>query len=232
MKDHMIVCGAGATGRHIITELFNARTLVVAIDADEEPLLWLREHHPDAAFEYVVGDATDDEVLTRAGIAEARGLAAVLPSDKDNLYIVVSTRQSNPSARIVARVTEPSHADKIKRAGADSVVAMNFIGGRRIATEMVRPVLIRFLDDMFKDTRAAYRLREVTIEEGSVLAGLTLGEAAIRDKFGMAVLAIGDGSQSWRFNPDDSERLAPGSIVIVLGSIEQVQPLQAAGSRR
>jgi voltage-gated potassium channel len=232
MKDHMIVCGAGATGRHIITELFNARTLLVAIDADEEPLLWVREHYPDAAFEFVVGDATDDEVLTRAGIAEARGVAAVLPSDKDNLYIVVSTRQSNPSARIVARVTEPSHADKIKRAGADSVVAMNFIGGRRIATEMLRPVLMRFLDDMFKDTRAAYRLREVTIEEGSALAGVTLGEAAIRDKFGMAVLAIGDGAQAWRFNPDDSERLAPGSIVIVLGSIEQVEPLQAAGSRR
>jgi voltage-gated potassium channel len=232
MKDHMIVCGAGATGRHIITELFHARASVVAIDSDEGVLLSIREHYPDAPFEYVVGDATDDEVLARAHIADARGVAATLPSDKDNLYIVVSTRQSNPDARIVARVTEVSHADKIKRAGADSIVAMNYIGGRRIASEMLRPVLVRFLDDMLKDPSAAYRLCEVTIEAGSALAGLTLEQAAIRDKFGMSVLAIGDGAASWRFNPEGTESLAGGTVVIVLGSAEQVEPLQAAAKAR
>jgi voltage-gated potassium channel len=226
----MIVCGAGATGRHIITELFNARTPVVAIDIDEESLTWLRERHPDAQFEHVVGDATDDDVLAQAGITEARGLAATLPSDKDNLYIIVSTRQRNSRARIVARITEVSHAEKLKRAGADSVVAMNYIGGRRIASEMMRPVFMRFLDDMIKDTRASYRLRDVTIQAGSTLAGRGLGDAAIREKFGMSVLAIGDGAESWRFNPDDSERLEPGSVVIVLGSSEQVDALQAAAT--
>ena len=230
MKNHMIVCGAGATGRHIITELFKARTPVVAIDTDEEVLVELREDYPDAAFEYVVGDATDDDVLADAGLTEAAGLAAVLPSDKDNLYIVVSTRQSNPSSRIVARVSEASHAQKITRAGADSVVAMNYIGGRRMATEMLRPVLVRFLDDMLKDERAN-RLCEVRIEQDSTIAGKTLAEAAIREKFGISVLAIGDGVERWRLNPDDNERLTPGTVIIVLGSSEQVEPVQAAGKR-
>lgn len=227
----MIVCGAGATGRHIITELFHARMPVFAIDIDEDALVSLRERYPDARFEYVVGDATDDEALERAGIADAAAIAATLPSDKDNLYVVVATRQTNARARVVARVRDVSHADKIKRAGADAVVATSFIGGRRIASEMLRPILVRFLDDMVKDPRA-YRLCEVTIEQGSALADLTLGDMAIRDKFGMSVLAIGDGAETWHFNPDDSERLRAGWTVIVLGTSEQVEPLQAAAKAR
>jgi voltage-gated potassium channel len=227
MKDHMVVCGAGATGRHIITELFHARMPVVAIDTNEAVFASLRQHHPGARFEYIAGDATDDEVLARARIDEARAVAATVPSDKDNLYIVVATRQSNARARIVSRVTELSHADKLRRVGADAVVAMSYIGGRRMASEMSSPVLVRFLDDMLKDTRAAYRLCEVTIEPGSQLAGLTLGDATIRERFGISVLAIGDGERSWQYNPDDREPLAPGSVVIVLGSTEQVEPLLA-----
>src|SRR5688500_11772472 len=114
MKDHIIVCGTGETGQHVIKELFAARVPVVAIDADADAFRELREDHPSVECTYIVGDATDDDVLERACIATARGIAATLPSDKDNLFIVVSARQSNPGARILARVTESSHADKLK----------------------------------------------------------------------------------------------------------------------
>ena len=228
----MIVCGVGTTGRNIITELFHARAPVVAIDTDEQALLSLGEYHRPVRFSYVVGDATDDEVLTRAGIQDARGVAATLPSHKDNLYIVVAARQSNPHARIVARVTQISHVEKLKRVGADSVVAMNYIGGQRIASEMLRPAFIRFLDAMLRDPRATYRLCEITIGTGSMIANLTVREAAIRETFGVSVLAVGDGAESWHVNPGDAVRLAPGTVMIVLASTEQVETLQlAAGAK-
>lgn len=228
----MIVCGVGTTGRNISTELFHARAPVVAIDTNEQALLSLREYHRPVRFSYVVGDATDDEVLTRAGIQDARGVAATLPSDKDNLYIVVAARQNNPYARIVARVTQVSHVERLRRVGADSVVAMNYIGGQRIASEMLRPALVRFLDAMLRDPRATYRLFEVTIGTGSMIANLTVREAAIRETFGVSVLAVGDGAESWHVNPRDTARLAPGTVMIVLASTEQVETLQlAAGAK-
>jgi len=228
----MIVCGAGTTGRNIVTELFHARAPVVAIDTDEQALLSLREYHRPVRFSHIVGDATDDDVLMRAGIDKARGVAATLPSEKDNLYIVIAARQQNPYARIVARVTHASHMDKMKRVGADSVVAMNYIGGQRIASEMLRPAFVRFLDAMLRDPRETYRLCEVTIGTGSMIANLTVREAAIRETFGVSVLAVGDGQESWHVNPGDSERLVPGTVMIVLASTEQVATLQlAAGAK-
>jgi len=228
----MIVCGAGTTGHNIIIELFHARAPVVAIDTDEQELISLREYHRPVRFSYIVGDATDDDVLARAGVQDARGVAATLPSEKDNLYIVVATRQSNAHARIVARATHVSHVEKLKRVGADSVVAVNHIGGQRIATEMLRPAFVRFLDAMLRDPRETYRLCEVTIGSGSMIANLTVREAAIRETFGVSVLAVGDGADSWHVNPGDSERLVPGTVMIVLASTEQVETLQlAAGAK-
>ena len=224
----MIVCGVGTTGRNITTELFHARAPVVAIDTNEKALLSLREYHRPVRYSYVVGDATDDEVLVHAGIKDARSVAATLPSYKDNLYIVVAARQSNPHARIVARVTQLSHVERLKRVGADSVVAMNYIGGQRIASEMLRPAFVRFLDAMLRDPRETYRLCEVTIGAGSMIANLTVREAAIRENFGVSVLAVGDGAESWHVNPRDTVRLAPGTVMIVLASTEQVATLQLA----
>src|SRR5678816_4731759 len=142
----MIVCGAGTTGRNIVTELFHARAPVLAIDTNEQALVSLREFHRPVRFSYVVGDATDDEVLMRAGIRDARAVAATLPSEKDNLYIVIATRQNNTHARVVARVSQISQVEKLKRVGADSVIAMNHIGGQRMVSEMLRPAFVRFLD--------------------------------------------------------------------------------------
>ena len=225
MSQHMLVCGAGATGRHIIEELCAAKVPVVAIDVEEDPLLAIRERHPSADFTYHVGDATDDDTLTRAGITTARAIAAVLPSDKDNLYIVVAARQANATARIVARVSELPHVEKLKRVGANSVVLSPTIGGRRLVTELERPVFARFLDDMLKDP-AGYRFNEVTIGADHPLVGQTLGEARIRERFGMAVLAVAQGEDPWRYNPEDSERLVVGTTLIVLGSNDQVEALR------
>jgi voltage-gated potassium channel len=222
-----VVCGAGSTGRHVIEELLATGVPVVAIDVREGELREIAEKFPTAEFSYLVGDATDDDVMAQTGLDRARGLVAALSSDKDNLYLTVSARQTNPGARIVARCAELSHVEKIRRSGADAVVSPNFIGGMRLVSELLRPAVVRFLDDMLRDRRATYRIEEIQLGHGAAGLGATLREARVRERFGMTVLAMRAGdSQSWVYNPDADERLGPGTTLVVLGSAEQVAELR------
>ncbi|HEU0037459.1 MAG TPA: potassium channel protein [Kofleriaceae bacterium] len=227
MKDHIIVCGAGSTGRNAIEEMLKTGTPVIAIDMNEQELREIAEKFPNAEFTYIVGDATDDDVISQVNLAAARGLVAALSSDKDNLYLCVAARQENPRARIVARCAELSHVEKIRRGGADAVVSPNFIGGMRMVSEMLRPAVVRFLDDMLRDRRTAYRIEEVTLGDGATALGTTLRDARIRERFGMTVLAVrSKESESWTYNPEAGEKIGPGMTLVVLGSPEQVSKLR------
>ena len=226
MKDHIVVCGAGSTGGHIIEELLKTGAAVVAIDRDEQELRELADKYPKANFTYLVGDATDDDVMVQANLPAARGLVAALSGDKDNLYLVVATRQAAPHVRIISRCTELGHVDKLKRAGADSVVSPNFIGGMRMVSEMVRPSVVRFMDDMLRDKRAAYRIEEVTVGAGSPLDGKSLAEADVRGRFGMGVIALKAGDDPWTYNPEAATRMRTGMVLVVVGSAEQVKRLR------
>jgi voltage-gated potassium channel len=235
MSDHVIVCGASGTGAYIVDELIAARSTVVVVDQDETALRDLAERHPGALLRCVTGDPTDEDVLARAELATARGLAAAMPNDKDNIYVIVEARLVNPHARIIATATERSHVDKIRKVGADAIVNPGYIGGLRMVSEMLRPMVVRFLDDMLRDKRSTFRIEEATIEAGSKLVGATLAEAAIRTRFGMTVLAISRPTRQtgrggpWIYNPEASEKLAAGTVLVVLGSVEQVAELRAAG---
>lgn len=231
MKDHVVVCGAGSTGRHVIEELLTTGVPVVAIDTREQELREIADRFPRAELTYLVGDATDDDVMAQAGLERARGLVAALSSDKDNLYLVVSARQTNPGLRVVARCAELSHVDKLRRSGADAVVSPNFIGGMRLVSELQRPAVVRFLDDMLRDRRGTFRIEEVLLGERAAELGRTLREARVRERFGMTVLAVRDpDNQSWVYNPEASEKLGPGMTLVVLGSAEQVAELRRATS--
>ncbi len=228
MKDHIVVCGAGSTGQHIIRELIATGTPVVAIDMNELELKEIADKHPKANYSYVVGDATDDDIIAAVNLPAARGLVAALAGDKDNLYLVVSARQTNPGMRIIARCAELSHVDKLKKAGADSVVSPNFIGGMRMVSEMVRPAVVRFMDEMLRDKRAAYRIEEITVGKSSELDGALLRDANIRGKFGMSVLAVRTAeADPWTYNPDAELELKSGMVLVVVGSAEQVQKLRS-----
>lgn len=227
MKEHTIVCGAGSTGGHIIEELLSSHMAVVAIDLDEGRLQEIAAKFPREKFSYLVGDATEDAVLDQAALTSASGLVAALSSDKDNLYLVVTLRQQNAKARIIARCSELAHVDKLKRAGADSVVSPNHIGGMRMVSELLRPAVVRFLDEMLRDKRATFRIDEVRISDGA-LAGKNLREAQIRERFGMTVLALKSADDNpWVYNPDATERLTAGMTLVVLGSPDQVKSLRA-----
>lgn len=225
MKDHVVVCGAGSTGRNVIEELIKTGVPVVAIDVNELELKEIADKHPNADYSYIVGDATDDDVMHQVNVPGARGLVAALSSDKDNLYLTVTARQDNPHARIVARCAELSHVEKLKRSGADAVVSPNYIGGLRLVSEMLRPSVVRFLDEMLRD-RVAYRIEEITLGNGAAGLGATLRDARVR--FGMTVLAVRKKEgEAWTYNPDASVPIGPGMTLVVLGSPDQVQDLKA-----
>jgi voltage-gated potassium channel len=224
MKDHVVVCGVGSTGRNVVEEMLKTGVPVIAIDINEPELKDISDKHPNAEFSFIVGDATDDDVMAQANLSTARGLVAALASDKDNLYLTVSARQDNPTCRIVARCAELSHVEKIKKAGADAVVSPNYIGGLRLVSEMVRPSVVRFLDDMMRDRRAAYRIEEVTV--GTAALSDCSG---VRDRYGMSVLALREKEgEPWTYNPDATAKIGPGMTLVVLGSSEQVTQLKDA----
>ncbi|CAN5914269.1 potassium channel protein [soil metagenome] len=231
MKDHIVVCGAGSTGRNVIEELLKTGTAVIAVDMNEVELREIADKYPKSEYSFIVGDATDDDVMNTANLATAKGMVAALSSDKDNLYLVVSARQSNPSLRIVARCAELSHVEKIRKSGADAVISPNFIGGMRMVSEMVRPAVVRFLDDMLREKRAAYRIEEIRLGDKAAELGSTLREARIRERFGMTVLAVSASDTSgWTYNPDANEKIGPGMTLVVLGSAEQVATLRSTAA--
>jgi voltage-gated potassium channel len=229
MKDHIVVCGAGSTGRSIIEELIKIQTPVVAIDRNGDELREIAEKYPKAEYTFLAGDATDDDVIANANLTAARGMVAALSADKDNLYLCVAARQAAPHLRIIARCAEVNHIEKLKRAGADSVVSPNFIGGMRMVAEMIRPQVVRFLDDMMRDKRAAYRVEEVTIGTASDLSGKSLRDADLRGKFGMGIIACrGLSDDVWTYNPEPTQKLSGGMVLVVVGSAEQVAKLRDA----
>jgi voltage-gated potassium channel len=223
LKDHIIVCGIGETGRHMVEEFLKIRVPFVVIDKDGDRLKAMeRIGH----FLYIQGDATDDEILLRAHIKEARGLAAVLPQDKDNIYVILTARGLNPNLRIVTQAIEVEDRPKLAKAGADAIVSPTFIGGLRMASEMVRPTVVSFLDKMLRAGGEAVRVEEARIPEESKIAGRTLQEAGIYEKTGLVVIAIARG-ESHLLNPGPETRLQNGDGLINCCSVEQLQQLKA-----
>ncbi len=224
LKNHIIVCGAGSTGRHVLKELHEYGISAVLIDIDQDAVDAYRELNPKGFS--MVGDATDDHLLEQANIDSARGLVAALPSDKDNLFLTLSARQFNPEMRIVARGTDLRVLEKLKKAGADTVVSPNYIGGLRMVSEMIRPKVVRFLDEMRRD-KSQTRIDEVEISEESTFDGRSLRDMDFRKSTDVLILAVRVPNQEgYTYNPGADFVLKSGMTLVVLGPIPQVQVLR------
>ncbi len=225
LEGHTVVCGAGSTGRHVIEELLATGRDVVAIDSSLETLEALAEHYPKGHFLFVVGDATDDEILAAANVSDARGVVAALAGDKDNLYLVVTCRQLNAKARIIARGSDLKVLEKLKRAGADTVISPNYIGGMRMASELIRPEVVRFLDVMLRDRRGV-RIDEVAVPAGSRYDGVTLRDSGIRADANVSVIAVREDGGQYTYSPEANFSLRAGMTLVVIGEIEDVAKLR------
>lgn len=229
LRGHVVIAGAGSTGRYVIEELHAAKQPFVVIDRDEKRLLELSEELCEGALRYVVGDATHDSVLQQAGVERARGVVAALTADTDNLYVTLSARALNASARIVSKAVSPEAESKMRRAGASSVVSPNTIGGRRMANELLRPEVVEFLDQMHRADHAL-RIEEVALPEGSPLAGKTLREAHLRQRTNALVVALRSGADSLVYSPGP-EQVPPLAKLIVLGAQRDIDELRALVAR-
>lgn len=212
--DHFIICGGGETGQVVGAELSESRRKFVVIEISRERI----EHLAQLGYCYVEGDASEDEVLEQAGVARAKGLVAALTSDKDNLFITVTARQLNPNLRIIARGVDQHSNAKMMRAGADTVVRPAAIGGMRIASELIRPTAVSFMDKMVRDPEDATRVEEIHIHEGSLLAGETIVSSQFRQRTGLQVVALREpGKDSFNYRPQAEAKLTPGTTLIVIG---------------
>jgi voltage-gated potassium channel len=228
MSGHVVVAGAGATGKHVIEELLATRTPFIAIDRSEQVLEQVSEELCGGVGKmlHVHGDATLDHVLLTAGVARARGVVAALTHDKDNLYVTLSARSLNAQARIVSKVVEDEAAPKIIKAGATSIVSPTMIGGRRLASELIRPAVNEFLDQMLRDKDKNLRLEEVVIERGSSFGGVALKDTPIRRETRALVIAARAADRTFTYNPDPEYVIAEGTTLIVLGETDSIVKLR------
>lgn len=221
LRDHVVLVGAGETGKHVAEELLKTTTPFVIIERDPAQVAALARL---GKVLYVVGDATESVVLQQARIESARGLITSVPSDKDTLFVILTARELNPALRIVSRVIAEESRHKFLKAGADVVVSSNLIGGLRMASEMLRPHVVSFLDAMLHETAGTtIRVEEVQIPPDSPWLGRTLGEAQIREKVGIVVFGLLQAATGkYLFNPALTFRLSAGDVLIGCADRDQL----------
>ncbi|MBU3182074.1 potassium channel family protein [Clostridium psychrophilum] len=223
LKDHYIICGGGETGGNAIKQFKKSSVPFIVIDKDEGIIRELIENKVYA----IQGDATQEEVLDKAGIKLAKGLISSLSTDADNVYTVLTAREMNSSLYIVSRAINKNANERLKKAGANNTISPNEIGGTRMAALMLRPTVIAFLDIVTHDGDLILHLEDVTICEDSIIINISLMEARIPEKTGLIVLAIKTIiDKKLVFNPSSNHVLKMGDTMVVLGTEEQVIKLK------
>lgn len=223
MKNHYIICGAGQTSVSLIEQFKRSNAEFVIIEKEFSRYEELLED----GYTVIHGDATDEDILLQAGIQEAKGLVSTLGSDAENVFTVLTAREMNRSLQIVARAIETTSSKKLKKAGADSTINPNELGGNRMAVLMLRPQIISFLDAITRIDEDTLDLGEIVVAGTSPLAGKNLREAKIPEKTGLIILAIQEDDGSTVYNPSSSTVLHEGIGMLVLGRQEQILKLQS-----
>jgi len=219
LQGHYIVCGFGRVGRNVATELTNTNRHFIAIDPEEARFVDNAERFPGLL--YLHGDASDDDRLIAANIDEAKGVFAVTGDDSRNLMITLTAKQLNPHVRVVARCQEVRNMGKLQKAGADSIVSPDFTGGMRIASAMIRPHVVGFLDEMLKSEKRL-RVEEIAVPEE--FPDTAIQELRLRSPE-YVLLAVRE-AHDWVFNPPPDYVLRHGRTIITMTSPAGRQELE------
>lgn len=212
LSDHYIICGAGRVGSRVVSELERSGTPFVVIERTASKV----QAWKDAGHFVIVGDATLEATLHQAGVDRARGLAACLPDDADNVYVVLTARDLNPGLHIVARAAEEQAEHKLFRAGANRVIAPIIIGGHRMAQALTKPAVADFIDSIAAEN-LNLGVEQVELEAGCVYDCKSLRETNIRSELNSVVVAIRRANGEMVYQPNGDVELKAKDLLVVIG---------------
>lgn len=222
LNDHFIVCGFGRVGRNACYEFQQAGAPFLVIDRNEQRVAKASA----AGMLAIVADATQDDSLRQAGVLRAKGLIAALPSDAENLFIILSAKTLNPRLTIVTRVSEEEAGEKLRRAGADIVLTPYTMAGRQLADALLRPHVVEFLDFARSNMGSKITMEQVSVASNGELTGKSRGQLSELRKSGVIVLAIRTQSGETIFNPPAEIAISVGDVLIVMGERTSLQKLE------
>jgi voltage-gated potassium channel len=223
INDHVIVCGFGRNGSKAFHELRASGARVVVVEQNQELMRNAIDGLVGGVVPVVFGDATVDETLRQAGIERARALISALPKDADNVFVTLTARELNPRLKIIARASAKNSESKLLRAGADSVVMPDEIGGSHMANLVTRPEVIRFLEMISGLGPKRLRLEELSFMDlRTELRGRSITELGIRSRTGATVIGLRNGAGEFTVSPSADSRPGPGDVLILLGTDDQI----------
>lgn len=223
-KDHIVICGYGRNGKQAARKLSAHKKEFVVIEKDKE----MEERLQIDGVSYVIGNANEDEILVQAGIDRASCLISALPNDADNLFVVLSSRQLNKSINIISRATFETSYKKLKLAGANNVILPDKIGGDHMASLVVVPGLMEFIDNLSIVGKSNINIEEVAVEKlYNTKEARTIKDLDLRKKTGCTVIGYKNEKGEYLVNPEAELELASNSKLIVLGRPEQIDALNS-----
>ncbi len=222
LRNHFIICGAGRVGSNMIRSLQGSNDTFIVIESDTEKVAQLM----NVGIAVLVRDATLEESLRDAGVEHARGLAACLADDADNVYVVLTARALNPRIHIVARAVEEQAESKLVRAGANRVVAPTIIGGHRMAMALTKPAVGDFLDSITAND-LDLGFEQIEVEIASSFVGKKLSETNIRSQLNIVIVSIRHNDGRIVFNPSGDAVVHAGDMLIAIGNTEALKQLTA-----
>lgn len=222
LKNHVVVCGYGRNGKQVVRKLLAYKKSFVVIEKNKD----MEDRLKFDNVPYIIGNANEDEVLLQAGIDRASAFISALPNDADNLFVVLSTRQINKNINIISRASLESSYNKLKFAGANNVILPDKLGGDHMASLVVVPGLMEFIDNLSIVGKSNINIEEVSFEKlNSKSAVRTIKDLELRKKTGCTIIGYKDENGDYIVNPEEDLELAPNSKIIVLGRPEQIEVL-------
>ena len=221
LHGHYIVCGYGRIGRRISREFAAKPIPFIVVENDPKRCQRLEED----GYLFIEGDATQDEVLERAGIGQAKGLITGVTSDSANVFIILTARGINPSLFIMARASEEGAEVKLMRAGANKVISPYTIGASRMAQAILRPAVVDFIDIATGPENIDLQMEEIPVAPESKLVGKDLSQSDIRKELRLIIIGIKH-ADKMNFNPEADTIIEAGDTLIALGEYPDIQKLE------
>lgn len=220
LKDHVIVVGYGAMGEHVCRELEHRKVKFIVLDKTPARFALAEE----LGYNVLLGDATHEEALEKAGIDKARTFISLLSSDADNIFTVMAVREMNEGICIIARALDAANEKRLYKVGSNRVISPYELGSRRIVNTVVRPNVVEFLDVMTYSPKIALSIEEITISETSPFAGKKIKDSGLRENYNSMVIAIKRQEEMF-FNPPGEQDIKADDILILVGEKEKLLDL-------